>query len=50
MQGRIQTEYPWDSWVESYEAEPESWFHDLLRKDGTPYDAAETEYLRTLTR
>ena len=47
--GRIQTEYPWDSWVRKYEAEPEPWFHDLLRPDGSPYDAEEVAYVRSQT-
>jgi hypothetical protein len=25
------------------------WFHDLLHGDGTPYNAAETTLIRTLT-
>jgi len=49
VQGRTQTEYAWDSWVKRYEAEPEPWFHDVLRRDGTPYDAAEASYIRSLT-
>jgi hypothetical protein len=46
--GRIQTEYSWDSWVKTYDAEPSPWFHDVLRKDGTPYDPAEVAYIRSL--
>lgn len=49
VQGRIQTEYSWDSWVKTYESEPELWFHDVLRPDGTPYDPAEVAYIRSLT-
>ena len=33
-----QTIYPWDSWKKPYAAEPPVWFHDIFRKDGTPYD------------
>ncbi|MDF1852435.1 MAG: sulfatase-like hydrolase/transferase [Verrucomicrobiales bacterium] len=29
--------------------EPDVWFHDLLRMDGTPYDAKEIETFKTLT-
>ena len=47
--GRIQTEYGWDSWVKQYEAEPDPWFHDVLRPDGTAYDPAEAAYIRSLT-
>ena len=28
--------------------EPEAWFHDIFRVDGTPYDAAETALIREL--
>ncbi|MFW6277469.1 MAG: hypothetical protein ACOC1J_02270, partial [Prolixibacteraceae bacterium] len=33
---------------ESY-PEPEIWFHDLLRFDGTPYDKKEIEVFQRLT-
>jgi hypothetical protein len=29
--------------------EPEVWFHDLFRMDGTPYDQAEIDSFRELT-
>jgi hypothetical protein len=36
--GRTQTNLPWDSWQKPYtEGEPAVWFHDIFRKDGTPY-------------
>ncbi len=47
--GRIQTEYPWDSWVKEYTSEPSPWFHDVLRRDGNAYDPAETAYIRSVT-
>jgi hypothetical protein len=47
--GRIQTEYPWDSWVKRYDDEPSPWFHDVLRRDGRAYDPAEVAYIRSLT-
>jgi len=47
--GRIQTQYGWDSWLREYEAEPEPWFHDVLRPDGSPYDADEVACIRSLT-
>ena len=48
--GRIQTQYSWDSWVKTYDGEPDPWFHDILRADGSPYDTAEVETIRSLTR
>jgi hypothetical protein len=43
--GRSQANYPWDSWQVQYTEEP-AWFHDVLRLDGSAYDAAEHAYLR----
>jgi hypothetical protein len=50
VSGKTQTVYPWDSWSVAYTEEPAIWFHDLLRTDGTPYDAAEIEAIRRFTR
>ena len=41
VNGRSQTIYPWWSWAVPEPMEPDPWFHDLLRADGTPYDPAE---------
>ncbi|MBA4150351.1 MAG: cellulase family glycosylhydrolase [Verrucomicrobia bacterium] len=50
VDGKTQTIYPWDSWTKKYTAEPPEWFHDILRRDGTPYREAEVQYLKSLTR
>jgi hypothetical protein len=47
--GKTQTIYPWDSWQKAYTAEPKVWFHDIFRKDGTPFDPAEVAYIRGVT-
>lgn len=47
--GKTQTQYPWDSWRRQYTEEPEVWFHDILRRDGTPYDVDEVKYIKRLT-
>jgi hypothetical protein len=47
--GKTQTIYPWDSWTKPYTAEPKVWFHDIFRKDGTPYDAREVEFIKRVT-
>lgn len=47
--GKTQTIYPWSSWTKPFTAEPAVWHHDLFRKDGTPYDAAEVKLIRSLT-
>ena len=39
--GKSQTIYPWDTWTKDYTAEPETWFHDIFRADGTPFGAKE---------
>lgn len=48
--GKTQTIYPWNSWDSTYTAEPEVWFHDILRDNGTPYDEEEVEFIKSLTK
>ena len=50
--GKTNTIYPWQE-LQSVEnpsinnrSEPEIWFHDLLRADGTPYDQTEIELFK----
>ena len=51
VDGAIQTRFPWDSWQRPYTLqEPALWFHDLLRRDGTPYREREAETFRALAR
>jgi hypothetical protein len=48
--GKTQTNLPWDSWKKPYvDREPEVWFHEVFRGDGTPYRADEVELLKRLT-
>lgn len=49
VNGKSQTIYPWDSWDKKYYAEPELWFHDLFRIDGSPYRKAEVDLIKELT-
>jgi hypothetical protein len=49
IEGKSQTNYPWDSWQKPYKAEPPVWFHDILHTDGKPYRQAEVEYIRKVT-
>ena len=49
VNGKTQTIYPWDSWDKEYTSEPDPWFHDVLRADGTPYDKDETKLLKKYT-
>ena len=48
VDGRTQTRYPWTSWVRRAPAS-RPWFHDLLHRDGTPYDEAEAAHLRRVS-
>lgn len=45
--GKTNTIFPWGS--PEGTAEPEVWFHDIFRKDGTPYDEKEIRVIRTIT-
>ena len=49
VNGKSQTIYPWDSWEKTYTGEPTVWFHDIFRKDGSPYDPKEVTLIRQLT-
>jgi hypothetical protein len=49
VDGKSQTIYPWDSWKKAYTKEPDLWFHDIFRKDGTPYKKEETDLIKSLT-
>jgi hypothetical protein len=49
VNGKSQTIYPWDSWEKPYTAEPAIWFHDIFRKDGTPFDPKEVAVIKQAT-
>lgn len=49
VDGKSQTIYPWDSWTKTYTSEPPLWFHDIFRKDGTPYIQAEVDFIKQMT-
>lgn len=49
INGKTQTIYPWDSWDKEYTSEPDPWFHDILRADGTPYDSSEVNLIKEYT-
>jgi len=48
VSGKSQTIFPWNS--PKGAPEPKVWFHDVFRRDGTPFDPAETALIRKLTR
>ena len=45
--GKTQTYLPWDSWKHPYiDHQPDVWFHEIFRTDGTPYRAEEADFIR----
>lgn len=46
--GKTNTIYAWDEPIPDG-SEPKLWFHDIFRKDGTPYKQEEVELIRSLT-
>lgn len=50
VNGKTQTDMPWDSWQRPYTLKPPTlWFHDIFRPDGTPYRARETVIIKRLS-
>ena len=47
VSGKSNTIFPWGSKEGS--PEPNPWFHDVFRKDGTPYDVNEVELIKQLS-
>ncbi|QGY48256.1 1,4-beta-xylanase [Maribellus comscasis] len=48
VSGKTNTIYAWEKAIPGG-SEPELWFHDIFRSDGTPYDKEEIELIRSLT-
>ncbi|MEP6845032.1 MAG: cellulase family glycosylhydrolase [Panacibacter sp.] len=46
--GKTNTMYAWDTPMPDG-AEPKVWFHDIFRKDGTPYSQEEINLIKSLT-
>lgn len=51
--GKCNFNYPWNKVVDGKEVawseEPEIWFHDIFRADGTPWNPTEVEFIRNMT-
>jgi hypothetical protein len=47
VSGKTNTIYAWDTPIPSGE-EPKVWFHDIFRKDGTPYSPQEVSLIKKL--
>ena len=45
--GKVREVYPWESHLDA--PEPDEWFHDIFRRDGTPYDESEVRLIRKIT-
>ncbi len=48
VSGKTQTIYPWKSWDQKVTAEPEIWFHDILKVDGTPFSEDEVKLIKKM--
>jgi len=49
VNGKTQTNLPWDSWTRPYVLEsPAIWFHDIFYPDGRPYRQHEIDLIRAL--
>lgn len=47
VNGKCHFHYPWGH--KAGDPEPEIWFHDIFREDGTPYDAEEIDFIKSMT-
>jgi hypothetical protein len=47
VSGKTNTIYAWDTPIPDG-AEPAEWFHDIFRKDGSPYKTSETDIIKKL--
>lgn len=48
--GKTNTMWGWQSWSQPGTPEPKFWHHDILRKDGTPFDKDEVDFIQSLTK
>jgi hypothetical protein len=46
--GKTQTYLPWDSWDHPYTSAPKTWFSDLLKPDGLPFQNREIQTVQSL--
>lgn len=49
VSGKTNTIFAWDTPISSGK-EPDLWFHDILRKDGTPFSVDEIKAIKALTK
>lgn len=48
VEGKTNTKYAWDTPMPNGD-DPKVWFHEIFRKDGTPYKPEETNVIKELT-
>ena len=48
VSGKTNTIYAWDDKSHTDGSEPQLWFHDIFRKDGTPFSKEEVEFIKTI--
>jgi len=49
VDGKTNTKYAWDEPIKDG-SEPKLWFHEIFKKDGTPYKKEETDLIKSLTK
>jgi len=49
VEGKSNTKYAWDEPIPDG-SEPDLWFHEVFRKDGTPYKQEEINIIKALTK
>jgi hypothetical protein len=48
--GKTNTIFAWNTWQKpEAKAEPDVWFHDIFRPDGSVFDKKEVEYIKSVT-
>jgi len=48
VSGKTNTIYAWDDTTYYDGSEPKLWFHDIFRKDGTPYKQEEVDLIKQI--
>jgi len=46
VEGKTNTIYSWNSWKKKLDSEPERWHRDVFRRDGTPYNQSEIDFIQ----
>lgn len=48
--GKTNTIFAWNTWQKpETQPEPQVWFHDIFRQDGSPFDPKEVKYIQRVT-